>query len=109
MIHATQPLSTSIPDDNDRNETLNTNSHPHMADNPGTLHGLHLPWKLQTMLCLHTEVQHAESLPKNLTDEIIDGRKNEQWDDEPGENQANKQNGKQNDPHILQNALDGDG
>jgi hypothetical protein len=109
MIYATQPLSTLIPDDDDRNRTLDTNSNPHMADNPGTLHGIQLPWKFKTMFCLHTEIRHAESLPKNLTADIIDSRKNEQWDDEPREHQANKQNGKQNDPHILQNALDGDG
>lgn len=108
MIYAAQPLSTLIPDD-DRNRTLETSSHPHSADNPGTLHSIQLPGKLQTMFCLPIEVQYAEGLPENLTDDIIDGRKNEQWDDEPRECQANKQNGKENDPHILHNALNGDG
>lgn len=61
------------------------------------------------MFCLCMEVWHAEGLPKNFTDDIIYGRKNEQLDDEPREHQANKQNSKQNDPDILQNALNGDG
>jgi hypothetical protein len=80
-----------------------------MADNPGTLLGIQLPWKLHTMFCPCIEVWHAEGSPKNFTDDIIDGRKNEQWDDEPREHQANKQNSKQNDPDILQNALNSDG
>lgn len=79
-----------------------------MADNPGTRHSIQLPWKLQTMFRLQIEVWYAEGLPKNLTDDIIDGRKNEQWDDEPREHQANKENSKQNDPDILQDSLNGD-
>lgn len=57
------------------------------------------------MYCLHKQVQckehYIECLPKYLTDDIIEDSKNEQWDDEPRKYQANKKNGKQNNPYVL--------
>lgn len=80
----------------------------------GRLHDIQWIWNLQNIRVsviyyLQAGVHYAESLPKNLADDIIDDCKNKQWDDEPWEHQANEENGKENNPHILQDALNSDG